>query len=205
MPDVLPISDAVARSRWLPGDILAFYGQGWQSRLIELATWGPSHVGIICEWPFAAKSGGYELENVLVESTTLCPRPCQETGRYVNGVQVQLPRSRIDDYHGRARLYRLADHWALNQEDSDHLSELLSRWIGKPYDFRGALWSGTRVLKYLPRMPYSDLGSLFCSELIAACLQRLGRLCVTNAGYFNPGSLVRSLVKSGVYLPGVAV
>lgn len=205
MPDVLPISEAVAQARWRPGDILAFYGAGWSSRLIELATWGPSHVGIICEWPLPEPTGGYSLVDVLVESTTLCQRPCIETGRYVDGVQVQLPRQRIEDYVGRARLYRLADHWQLDQADSDHLSELLSRWIGKPYDYRGALWSGTRVLKYLPRMPYSDLGSLFCSELIAASLQRLGRLCVTNAGYFNPGSLVRALVKSGVYLPGVPV
>lgn len=206
MPDVLPISDRVAKSRYRGGDILAFYGQDWRSRVISAVTAGPSHVGIIVEWPMpSSQHGGYDTELVLIESTTLCPRPCIERGVHINGVQAQWPRQRIEDYNGRAELYRLAEHWTLNEDEQDLLFELADEFLGKPYDYRGALWSGTRVLKYLPRMPYSDLGSLFCSELIATCVQRLGRLCVTNAGYFNPASLVRCLVKSGVYLPGVAL
>jgi len=203
MPDLLPISDAVARTRYRPGDILAFWGREWRSKIIQAVTGGPSHVGIVAEWPLPDPSGGWELANVLVESTTLCNRPCLLAGRHVDGVQAQWPRLRVGDYWGRAKLFRLAPHWELDQKENDDLTVLLDRWMGTPYDYRGALWSGTRVLKYLPRMPYSDLGSLFCSELIAASLQRLGRLCVTNAGFFNPGTLIRSLVKSGVYLPGV--
>lgn len=203
MPDVLPISDRVAKSRYRGGDIIAFYGQDWRSRIIEAVTAGPSHVGIVCEWPMPATHGGYDIELVLIEATTMCPRPCLLQEVEMNGVQAQRPRDRVADYDGHAQLYRLADHWTLSEDENDDLTELLAGFIGKPYDYRGALWSGTRILKYLPRMPYSDLGTLFCSELIATCVQRLGRLCVTNAGFFNPASLVHALVKSGVYLPGV--
>lgn len=203
MPDVLPINHWISRQPFEPGDIVAFYGSEWRSRVIELVTGGPSHVGIVCEWPLADPSGGYETRNLLIESTTMCQRPCVIAGRRIEGVQAQFPWDRINDYGGQATIYRLADHWQLNDAERDDFSDLAGVWMGRPYDFRGALWSGTRILKFLPRMPYSDLGTLFCSELIAACLQRLGRLCVTNAGFFNPASLLRTLVKSGVYLPGV--
>lgn len=205
MPDVLPINETVARQQFEPGDIIAFYGSDWRSRVIELATWGPSHVGIVSEWPLDDPDGGWCIRNVLVEATTMCPHPCILQGKQVDGVQAQWPVDRIADYDGRARVFRLAPHWKLRDDEADDLTELLDRWMGKPYDYHGALWSGTRILKHLPRMPYSDLGTMFCSELIAAVVQRLGRLCVTNAGLFNPGSLVRALVRSGVYLPGELV
>lgn len=203
MPDVLPISDRVAKSRYRGGDIIAFYGQDWRSRIIEAVTAGPSHVGIVCEWPMPATHGGYEIELVLIEATTMCERPCLIQGQRVNGVQAQWPRDRIADYDGHAKLFRLQEHRRLNEAKLDDLTDVASLFIGKPYDYRGALWSGTKILKYLPGLPYSDLGSMFCSEMIATCLQTLGLLCVTNAGRFDPGSLVRTLVKSGVYLPGV--
>ena len=205
MPDVLPISDYVARSRLEPGDILAFYGDGFSSRLIELVTWGPSHVGIVAKWEVPDIDGDWVSRIVLVESTSLCVRPCLVAGQHISGVQAQDPWQRIGDYNGQVRRYRLADHWTLGSDEEDLLTAMCRRWMGRSYDYRGALWSGTKILKWLPRLPYSDLGSLFCSELIAACLQRLGRLCVSNAGVFNPGSLVRTLVKSGVYLPGEAL
>ena len=202
MPDLLPISDDVVRRRLQPGDILAFYGTGFTSRVIETLTWGPSHVGIVVRWELPGTDYSRESQLVLVESTSLCPRPCLIQGQSLAGVQVQRPWARVGDYCGAAKRFRLADHWTLGVDEQELLQDLCQRWLGRSYDYRGALWSGTKILKWLPRLPYSDLGSLFCSELIAACLQRLGRLCVSNAGVFNPGSLVRTLVKSGVYLPG---
>lgn len=201
MPDVIPISDAVAQSRFRGGDIIAFYGRDWQSRFISAVTAGPSHVGIVVEWPMPAAHGGYDTELVLIESTTKCPRPCLLQEKMFDGVQAQRPGTRIADYGGRAKLFRLHEFRELTPERQDDLTEVASKFIGKPYDYRGAVWSGTRVLKYL--LPYADLGSLFCSELIATCLQTIGLLCVTSPGDYNPGSLVRTLVKTGVYLPGV--
>ena len=203
MPNVIPISDLAVQSRYRAGDILAFYGRDWRSRAIELATWGPSHVGIIVEWPFPNGRGGWDIELVLLESTMLCSRECVIQGKKIDGVQAQWPRLRIQDYAGRAKIFRLADDCALNNDTSDRLTELAEHWLGKPYDFKGALWSGTRLLKYLPRIPYNDLGSLFCSELIARCLQRIQLLCITNSGKYNPASLIRQLVESGAYKPGV--
>lgn len=206
MPDVLPINDTVARRQFEPGDIIAFYGSDWRSRVIELATWGPSHVGIVSEWPLDAPPsvGSYVIKHVLVESTTLCRHPCLETGKHFDGVQVQDPWNRIEDYQGRAKLFRLAPHRKLTDAQRDDLTAFLSDWIGRPYDMRGALWSGTKILKWLPRMPYSDLGSLFCSEMIVGVLQQLGHVCVSyNAGKFSPASMMWLLLESGVYLPGV--
>src|SRR6185436_10032410 len=34
-----------------PGDLLLFYGRDFSSRVIEWATRGPSHVGIVCPHP----------------------------------------------------------------------------------------------------------------------------------------------------------
>lgn len=203
MPDVISIYDAAPERRFQPGDIIAFYGSDWRSRVISVATRGPSHVGIVAQWELPDGFGSYRTELVLVESTTLCPRPCLVAGTQVDGVQVQYPGLRIQDYNGRAKLVRLSKHRTLLSDEVCKLTNHLHTWLGTPYDFRGALWSGTRVLKYVPWLPHNDLGSVFCSELIATALQRLSLLCVWNAGLFNPASLVNTLVRSGVYLPGV--
>jgi hypothetical protein len=52
-----------------PGDLLLFYGRDLTSRMIELATRGPSHIGIVL--PI------YSRGLLLVESTTLCDQPRQ--------------------------------------------------------------------------------------------------------------------------------
>jgi hypothetical protein len=188
------------------GDIVAFYGTEWRSRLIRFVTGGPSHVGIVtdCE-VLDRENGGSRFAQVLIESTCLCHRPCLATGQVFKGVQVQRPAERVEDYAGKAKIFRLAPRWAAKVQRLDELSQDLQTWIGTPYDTRGALWSGTRILKYLPWLPHNDLGSVFCSEMIAQSLQGIGFLCVWNAGLFNPALLVSHLVKSGVYLPGKAV
>ncbi len=204
MPDVIPISDAVGVTQLEPGDIIAFYGDDVRSRAISYVTgFGPSHVGIVAQWELTDARGVIRRELVLVESTMLCKHPCLVAGELVAGVQVQCPTLRIDDYQGRVEIVRLSKHRKLLGDEVQKLTDHLHSWLGTPYDFRGALWSGTRILKYLPWLPHNDLGSVFCSELIATALQRLSLLCVWNAGLFNPASLVNTLVRSGVYLPGV--
>lgn len=83
--------------RFEPGDLLLFYGRDLSSRVIEWATRGPSHVGIVCphlrppDLSCAGGSGetgtgGEERRETLAprpgdtlllfESTTLCDLPC---------------------------------------------------------------------------------------------------------------------------------
>ncbi len=191
---------------WRPGDIAACYGADRTSRLISAGTaslmgppdlrWPPSHVAIICH-----AAGG----PLWVESTTLCPRACVIRGAYVSGVQAHNPSQRAEDYiraGGRVELYRLTAINKLCVRESQLLSRLLlhhfvSRGIG--YDLGGALLSGTRVFQLSRLFPAADLDRLFCSELIAAVLMRLGRLNHANPTRFHPGRLLRTLVRTGKY------
>lgn len=173
-----------------PGDVLAFYGTDLVSRVIEYATFGPSHVGII-----AYHNGS----PTLFESTTLCPIPCLVTGKQTDGVQAHYPADRIANYPGRVERLELTPVWRMSSQQADELHQILMHLIGTPYSMNLAILSGTRLLKWSRFLPYADDASVFCSEMVAAVLMRLGRLCVSNPEKFNPANLVRSLRWSGVY------
>ena len=202
-----------------PGDLIVFYGRDLTSRVIEWATRGPSHVGIVCptgvervekvkgveERRTPPQSGVFDPfdsstpSTLLFESTTLCDEPCALAGRRVSGVQAHDPRSRIATYPGRVALVRLTPAWRLTDHEVDRLRDWLLAVASEPYDLRGALLSGTRLFKWTALMPYPDLGSLFCSELCAAALMRLYRMPLANPSLYNPASLVRELRRCGTY------
>ncbi len=189
---------------FLPFDLAACYGTDPAARAITWLTasvlspprlrLGPSHVAVICE---------FHGSLVWVESTTLCAHPCVILGRPVSGCQAHLPEMRIDDYvsaGGRVDLYRLSPVDRLSQFESDLLTKILVRhFIGREitYDLGGALLSGTRLFKRTRLLPSADLNELFCSELAAKVLMRLGRLNRDNPTKYNPASLLRQLVREG--------
>jgi len=188
-----------------PGDIAACYGAGLASRVIEWTTAsplaparlriGPSHVAILCE---------YRERMIWVESTTVCRRPCLVQRRVVRGAQAHSPVDRIHDYlgaGGRVDLYCLAPIYRLARDESRLLTRILvDRFVkrGIDYDLRGAVLSGSRALHWTRLFPGADLNQLFCSELVAAVLMRLGRLNLANPTRYNPARLVRELVRHGV-------
>lgn len=182
---------AGAAVEWLPGDLLFFFGQGFTSRAIEIITRGPSHVGIIC--PFSDRGP------LLCESTTLCDLPCELTGQKRRGVQFHKPADRLASYAGRVARLSLADGWALTGMDIDRLVKVLWHFKGRDYDLRTAPLAGTEIIRRSSLMPYPDLGSLFCSELCAAALMRVGRLPLSNASAYSPASLLRTLRRCGTY------
>ncbi len=196
----------------MPGDIIACYGADAVSRLISFGTFspfaprglrvGPSHVGIVSGEP-----GG---EMLFVESTTKSAKPCQIAGKPVAGVQAHSVNERLAEYEaagGHCRLFRLTsiDRFTFVEEcllwsllrihflrtDSEELG-------GVGYDYGGALISGTRVLKF-SRLLSANLDAVFCSELIAALLMRLNRMCRANPTRYSPVSLLRQLVRAGTY------
>lgn len=193
------------RFRWQPGDIAACYGGDIASRVISLATtslvaprhlkFAPSHVAIIA--PHREYLRWWE-------STTFCREPCLELLAPVSGVQVHEPESRVHDYlsaGGTIDVYRLNEVDQLGDYEMEDLEAwLLRHFVGKRYDYRGAAVSGTRVWSRL-RWFFNGGGveSLFCSEMLALLLMRLGRLNRQNPGWFHPGRLMRSLVRTGVY------
>jgi hypothetical protein len=176
---------------WSPGDIVVFFGSDWTSRAIELATGGPSHVALI-----SRDAAG---EPLLFESTTLCDLPDRLTGKRRVGVQTHDPDERLAAYAGTAARLRPAPAWRFNRYETDLLARMLRHLHGADYDLAGALLSGTRLFKWTSLMPYPDLGSLFCSELCAAVLMRLGRLPLSNPSTYHPAGLVRRLRRCGVY------
>ena len=189
---------------FLPLDLAACYGTDPTARAITWLTasplaphrlrLGPSHIAVICE---------HRGTPVWVESTTLCPHPCAILGRSVSGCQAHLPEIRIDDYvssGGRVDFYRLSPIDRLSEAESEMLTRIFVRhFIGREitYDVGGALLSGTRLFKRTRLLPSADLNELFCSELAAKVLMRLGRLNRDNPTKYNPASLLRELVREG--------
>lgn len=192
--------------KFQPGDIAACYGSCTASRFIELGTAsplaparlrvGPSHVAIFCE---------HRDSVIWVESTALCRRPCVIQKRIVRGTQAHDPLDRIRDYTtagGRVDLYRLSPIHSLTGAESRLLEKVLIRHfvrIGIDYDLGGALLSGTRFFRWSRLFPGADFHRLFCSELVAAVLMRLGRMNHENPTRYNPARLLRELVTRGTY------
>jgi len=90
----------------------------------------------------------------------------------------------------------------LSTFEADLLTKILVRhFIGQrvTYDLGGALLSGTRILKWTRFLPQADLNELFCSELVAAVLMRLGRMNRNDPTRFNPASLLRQVVRQGTF------
>jgi hypothetical protein len=198
--------DAIPDAR--PGDVVACWGADFASRLVSLATssllaprglrFAPSHVAILCE-----SSDPHIHEPLWIESTTLCGHRCEIRRAHVRGVQAHRIENRLQDYWaagGRAELYRLTEIDELTDGESESLTAL-SEWClarNLSYDLAGALISGTRALRFT-RCLQRDLERVFCSELIAAILQRLCRMNREDPTRFHPGRLLRRLVKQGTY------
>lgn len=189
-----------------PLDIAACFGTGFTSKAISYGTAsllapsrlriGPSHVAVLCE---------FNGTMVWIESTTLCPHPCVILGYQFDGCQAHLPEDRIRDYvqkGGHVDLYRLSPIDRLSQQESELLTRILVRhFLGQriTYDLGGALISGTRLFKRTRLLPAADLNELFCSELVAAVLMRLGRMNRGNPTRFNPACLLRQVVRDGTF------
>lgn len=174
-----------------PADLVTFHGRGWKSRVIEIGTRGPSHIGMAAPV--------FERGMMLAESTTLCDLPDEISGERREGVQFHHLQKRIDAYQGDVYRLRLANGWKLDRHEIEWLQGWLWHRRQQVYDLRRAILSGTRIMKWFALMPYPDPGAVFCSEMCAAALMRLHRLPLQNPAVYNPASLVRELRRCGVY------
>lgn len=189
-----------------PGDIMACYGTDWVSRGITWQTaslfgprrlrLGPCHVAIML--PIAG-------ELLWCESTSLNQHACLIRQKQVAGCQVHESYYRVHDYKsdgGRVDVYRPTGINRLSGTEERLVGDIFKRylaWAGVRYDFHGAAISGTRLWKWLPWAPPQTLEAMFCSEVVAALLMRIGRLPRENPTIYNPASLLRTLVNTGVY------
>ncbi len=196
-------------SPFRPGDIMACFGTDRVSRTISWGTaWpiapqrlriGPSHVAMICE----PRDHG----PLWVESTTLCRAPCVYKGKQVAGCQAHFPEDRIEDYcgnGGRIDVYRLVKLLTLSESDSKKLTNIFVDGFvrrGVEYDTGAAIISGTRlgIATRILGAFGANHDEIFCSALIARMLMMLNRMNWADCRKYNPATLLRRLLKTGVY------
>lgn len=157
---------------------------------------GPSHVAMVWQ----TERDGVEL----AESTTLAKHPCTIQGKLHDGFQSQKIETRINEYKGTIWHLPIAPIWRMNPAELFLLQHLIrDELIGRPYDYPGAAISGTRFVKRLYARP--ALAQLFCSEIVAALLQRFYRLPLEHPTRYSPARLLRAAVASGVWQAPVVV
>lgn len=162
----MPYAETV-RSEFRSGDVLLFGGKGAISSTIKWFTGSRhSHCGLLLY--------SSELDCVLLfESTTLSDVPGALTGEATQGVQLVALSERLKTYDGEVFVRHLSP--ALDSAQLRSLCSFRKEMRGRPYEesklelIRAAYdgWGGKNE---------EDLSSLFCSELVAEGLQRVGVL-----------------------------
>lgn len=191
------------------GDLIAVSGKGFVSGAIQIGTlglpnvfglgkrgWaGMSHVGVAC-WAYPERSTAGDL--LVYESTSFARPPCVRTRREnPKGVQAHY----LDDIlNGGGDVWHLPLRRPLYRDEEDRMLAYLEFCLGRGYDFIGAGRSaGGVVLRTVQRLvDREDMGSVFCSELVAKAWSLIGILQVRNAGAWSPQRLVRQAVRRGV-------
>ena len=167
----------------LPGDIIAFAGEGGFSSIIQGWTEYPvSHVGIILE-----RSGPY---NLIMESTSL-------NGK--SGVCINRMSDRVRNYEGKVWHLPLSSEVRKNL-DLDKFWAFLHAQDGEPYDTWGAVksaldWLDGTGLTY----NREDYAALFCSELATAGLDAGDAITDINCSEVHPRNLVEFALYFGQY------
>ncbi|TWT63180.1 hypothetical protein [Rubinisphaera italica] len=189
------------------GDIAACWGDDLQSKIITLGTarlWapaglrlGPSHVAIMANAPG-------KTEMLWNESTTNCVRECLVAKKHQSGVQVHAIAGRMRDYiyhNGRIEIFRLTDPTLITEEDRKYFVLKMADYLVEqvPYDMCGAIISGLRVTSRLLHCLGCDREHLFCSDMIAGLLMRIGLMGLSDPDHFTPAGLLRYLVNRGLY------
>lgn len=164
-------------------DLLFFSGEGLISSAIKLASGSKwSHVGMALVLP------GYD-QVLCYESTTLSDVPSIETGKKVKGVMLVPLSQRVATYEGELGWMHLSGE---RKEDMKlTMAAFVREFAGRPYEtnqlelIRAAL----DIITLKQNQP--DASSVFCAELMALALRRLGVLSLTMkpANEFTPGDL----------------
>lgn len=184
------ITYADARPQMMPGDVIAFGGKGHFSEIIKFATFSDvSHVGVILQTKVTDDTTD-RFFNQIIESTSL---------NGFNGVNISRFSDRIDSYDGE--LWWLPLHSDLRKKkfDSKAFYDFLFNQAKerKAYDMPQAIKSALDALDNLPFGMHGagynkeDFSRFFCSELVAAGLEKAGSVGTVNASEVTPIDLCR--------------
>lgn len=163
------------------GDLVFFSGEGFVSNLIKIVTrsqW--SHVGMVVRLD--------ELDSVLLWESTTLSNAEDIDGTYKHGVQLVSLSDRINLYRGEVA-YRLID-FDRTPEQLSALGALRAELKDRPYE-RSLSELVESAFDWFGPENTPDLSSCFCSEIVAAALQKIGLLSsVKPSNEFTPSDLV---------------
>lgn len=180
----------VARPLMNPGDVIAFGGKGNFSEIIKFATFSDvSHVGVVLQTKVAGDDST-RFFNQVIESTSL---------NGFNGVNISRFSDRLDTYEGELWWLPLS---AQIRETKFNQIEFFNFLFDKAekrveYDMPQAIKSAIDVLDELPFGMHGpghnreDFSKFFCSELVAAGLEKAGSIGDVNTSEVTPIDLCR--------------
>jgi len=176
------ISYEEARELMQPGDVIAFGGKGNFSEIIKMATFSEvSHVGVILQTGVRGENNG-RFFNQIIESTSL--------GDF-NGVQINRFSDRLAHYDGDLWWLPLDKALRIEFFDQEVFYNFLFQQDHKPYDMPQAVGSALDLLDKLGAENREDFNKFFCSELVAAALEKIGLVPKINASEVTPIELCR--------------
>ena len=160
------------------GDVIAFSGKGHVSELIKLFTLSPvSHVAIVVKDKHITSDGIGITVNNIIESTTL---------NGFAGVVVNRLSKRLKDYGGEVWWLPLNNNIRTKMNFDIFYTWLLNQ-KRKLYDTWQAIGSG---FDFIPENK-EDFNKFFCSELVAAALEKSNAIPDTNCSEITPIELCR--------------
>jgi len=190
------------------GDIIGFSGAYWHSDLINLSTYGwprysLSHVGILARKNKRTKW-------LVFEANEDVPWRCAVTRTKHDGIQAHSLDLLLERYQGKMWHYALMPGWPKHQvsryplDIEGNLYKALARDLGTPYDWKGAVRAGGKLWSLIQAtFRQEDTSAFFCSEFVATVLREFGIFATDNVSKWSPNSLMRTLVKQGIYKPAV--
>ncbi|WP_319407287.1 hypothetical protein [uncultured Desulfosarcina sp.] len=187
-----------ARSLMKPGDVIAFGGKGHFSELIKFASRADvSHVGVILQTRVVDDDTG-RFFNQVIESTSI---------HGFNGVVISRLSDRMETYEGEIWWLPLNDGLRQEKFDSVIFYNFLFNQAKerKGYDVPQALKSAVDALDELPFGLHGpgynreDFNRFFCSELVAAGLEKAGTVGTVNASEVTPIDLCRWNIYAATY------
>ncbi len=186
------------RSKMQPGDVIAFGGKSHFSELIKFATCSDvSHVGVILQTR-VINDDSDRFFNQIIESTSL---------HGFNGVVISRFSDRLMTYDGDLWWLPLKNEVRKKRFDQKRFYDFLFNQAKerKEYDMPQAIASAIDVLDKLPMINHGpgynreDFSKFFCSELVAAGLEKAGAVGVVNASEVTPIDLCRWNIYKNTY------
>ena len=184
------ISYEEARPKMQPGDVIAFGGKGHFSEIIKFATRSDvSHVGEILQTKVVDDTED-RFFNQIIESTSL---------HGFNGVVISRFSDRLATYEGELWWLPLQKKVRKESFDQKAFYDFLFKQAKdrKPYDMPQAIKSSLDALDNLPfglhgpSYNSEDFSKFFCSELVAAGLEKANAVGSVNASEVTPIDLCR--------------